>query len=134
MSRKEEINRVLFNLYNLGFDADEAGKLRGIAMTLSRWCEHEANGDIERDEQTGKTYRVFNLNSHHSTVRRYPTADREMGALKRLEKIMGKHPELGYYYQTDPRGASLYIYRKISLACMGATIDCCYSSIGIAVY
>lgn len=132
MSRKEEINRVLFNLYNLGFDADEASKLRGIAMTLSRWCAAECNGDITRGED-GQCYRQYghNTNGPFLTVK---CADRETGALKRLEKIMEKHPELGYFYQTDPRGASLYIYHKDAIEKLICKIDCCYSSIGIAVY
>lgn len=92
-----------------GISYDDAFKLRRIAMTLHRWHELECgidNGSVERDEITGKTYRYNAM-----TCKRYPTADRETGAIKRLAKIMDRYPDLRSYIQGDPRGASLYILR-----------------------
>jgi hypothetical protein len=48
--------------------------------------------------------------------RRWPVADREKGAIKRLEKTMSERnarndAPLSYYLQTDPRGEALYILR-----------------------
>lgn len=81
-------------------------------MTLQRWGEHECNGEIERDEETGKPYAVSRAYTQGSgDYKRWPTADREAGALNRLAKIMTKHPELWAYHQSDPRGCQLYIGR-----------------------
>lgn len=107
-------------------------------MTLHRWYELECgdgNGYIERDETTGKPYYV-NCNSRYFGANdpraRWPIPDREKGAIRRLDKIMARYPELAYYLQTDPRGASLYLYDPAQLN--GGDIDWCYIDIGTAVY
>ena len=108
----------------------DAWALRRIAMALHRWHELECgteNGAIERDDTTGKAYcRDAN------TGKRYPTPDRETGALKRLKAIMAKYPTLQAYVQGDPRGASLYILRPGDVP-DGCDVDSYYSR-GIAVY
>lgn len=96
-------------LERAGISYADAVQLRRISMTLHRWHELECGTDtgaVERDEQTGKTYW---LNAH--TGKRWPCADRETGALKRLAKIMANYPTLTHYVQGDPRGAALYILR-----------------------
>lgn len=101
-----------------------------IAMQLHRWHELECgteNGAIERDETTGKAYWVNAMSG-----RRYPAADRETGALKRLAAIMAKYAPLSYYVQGDPRGASLYILRPGDVPA-GEAVDSYYSR-GLAVY
>jgi hypothetical protein len=65
-------------------------------------------------------------------LRYEPIADRERGAKKRLAKIMAKYPTMGYYIQTDPRGAALYILTAEQLS-SGRPIDQIYNR-GIAVY
>ena len=109
---------------------EDAYALRRIAMTLHRWSELECGtegGAVERDEQTGKTYWVSAWNS-----RRYPTPDRETGALKRLDAIMKKYPGLSYYVQGDPRGAALHILRPGDVP-EGQNAESYYSR-GVAVY
>jgi len=155
MTRKEAIRQTqqADTLRSLGFTTDEAEQLRRISMTLQRWHEREcgtAHGCIERDETTGRT---FWLNS--MTGRRYPTPDRETGALKRLRGIVRDRnqralavvPEadtlsedianafdysVTAYIQTDPRGCALYILRPGDVP-DGADQDAYYSR-GIAVY
>ena len=131
-STYEMINR----LNNLGFTFEEALKLRRISITLSRWAEAECNGEIQRDEQTGKPRRYYGQCMDHS----YPCADREKGALKRLEKIVEgrnqreRHTSTGIvsaYHQTDPRGCSLYIIKQDDLS--GLPIDQVYNR-GVAVF
>lgn len=125
----EMLNRV----QRRGLSLDDALTVRRISMTLHRWYELECgdgNGYIERDETTGKPYMVHYPHSGKSY--RVRVADRERGAIRRLDKIMARYPELAYYLQTDPRGASVYLYRPEDLA--GREIDCCYSSVGTAVY
>ena len=119
MNRREaqRQTRLENTLLSLGFTTEEAYKLRRISMTLSRWYELEcgtAQGCIERDETTGKPYMITERGT------RYPVADRETGAVKRLTAIIharnirqprAEDPLMSYYLQTDPRGAALYILR-----------------------
>jgi len=122
-----------------GISLDDALALRRISMTLQRWYELEC-GDgndycswgIERDETTDKPYMV--MYPHTGKSYRTAIADREKGALRRLYRIMARYPELAAYVQTDPRGVSLYIYRKDDPMLQGSTVDCCYSSIGTVIY
>ncbi len=96
-------------LMQIGISYDDAYALRRISMTLHSWFEGECgtgNGGIVRDEVTGKP---FWLNSY--SMQRTPIADREAGAMKRLNAIMARYPALSYHVQGDPRGASLYILR-----------------------
>ena len=130
----EMLNRV----QRRGLSLDDALAVRRIAMTLTRWYELECgdgNGYIERGETTGKPYYV-NCNSRYLSPNdpraRHVIADRERGAIRRLDKIMARYPSLRYYLQTDPRGASLYLYDPAQLN--GRDVDCCYSSVGTAVY
>lgn len=129
----------------LGFTMDESATLRRISHTLRRWHELECgvdSGVIERDDATGRPYWVGSM-----TGVRYPVADRERGALRRLGRIIGHrntrvwaasdahavhvhavHP----YIQPDPRGASLYILRPGDVP-EGADPASCYTR-GICVY
>ena len=129
---------MLTRVQRRGLSLDDALAVRRISMTLHRWYELECgdgNGYIERDETTGKPYYV-NCNSRYLGANdlraRHVIADRERGAIRRLDKIMARYPGLRYYIQTDPRGASLYLYDPAQLD--GRAIDCCYSDIGTAVY
>lgn len=121
-----------------GVSMDDAHKLRRISMTLRRWYELECgdgNGYIERDEKTGVP-RYFNCNARFLSPND-PRAwrvipDRETGAIKRLDKIMGQYPSLKTYIQGDPRGCALYILRPNDIP-QGENVDSCYSR-GIPVY
>lgn len=128
--------RLIDGLRGLGFSFDEACTLRRIEMTLHRWCELEcgdgndyASWSIERDEETDKPFRC--VYPHDGKNRRYAIADREKGALKRLDAIMAGHPELAAYYQTDPRGSALYIVKRSDVP-DGKPIDQFYTR-GLAV-
>ena len=121
----------MFNaLQQNGIDRNDIHALRRISMQLHRWHELECGvdgGGVERDEQTGK---VTWYNAY--TGKRTPYADRETGALKRLQAVMAKYPKLGHYVQTDPRGCALYILRPGDVPA-GQDADAYYSR-GIAVY
>ena len=116
-------------LVSAGIHYGDAEKLRRIAMTLHRWFEMECGtgeGCIERDEETGKTYWLNAI-----TGNRHATPDRETGAMNRLSGIMENYPALGYYIQSDPRGAPLYILRPGDVP-KGEDADCYYNR-GIVV-
>lgn len=144
MTTKHEILRQLRQketLQGLGFTQSEAESLRRISMTLQRWYELECGteaGHIERDEETGKPYMVTDFGKH---CRRYIVADRETGAIKRLQGIINarnirqsraEDPLLSYYLQTDPRGAALYILRPQDVP--AGESPAAYYSRGICVY
>ena len=128
-------------LVRLGFTLEEIYTLRRINSTLRAWNEREANGEIERDEQTGKPMRVWET----PTGAKYPAEgpyfkrhsytipDREKGALERWRKIMAGHKTLWHYYQTDCRGCAVWIGNQHGRK-TGVDLDSCYSSQGIAVY
>lgn len=128
MNKRERENRdyMYRALESLGLTWEECETLRRCSMTLHRWAERECNGQIERDEKTGKVYSVNTFSG-----RRWPTADRETGALKRAAAILKAH-NLTIYHQGDPRGASLYVLRPLDIK-DGADVDSCYTR-GIAVY
>ena len=144
MTTKREILRQLRQqetLQGLGFTDTEANQLRRISMTLQRWYELECGteaGHIERNEETGKPYMVTEWKGNR---RRYPVADRETGAIKRLQGIINARnirqpraddPLLSYYLQTDPRGAALYILRPQDVP--AGESPAAYYSRGICVY
>ena len=142
MTRKE-IERIVRQeqvLVSLGFTTEEAYKLRRISMTLQRWFEHECNGEIQRDEVSRKPYYDFCIPGEGRTRSSHPIADREKGALKRLEKIVARvnsernesDGDISSYIQRDPRGAALYIIRPGDVPA-GANVDSYYSR-GICVY
>ena len=128
-------HEMLSRLENAGISYDDAFALRRVSMTLHRWHELECGiGDtvtwyVERAGANGDG-KPFMCNAN--TGRRYPTPDRETGALKRLAAIMARYPGMAAYVQGDPRGAALYILRAGDVP-EGKDVDAYYSR-GIAVY
>jgi len=99
-------------------------------MTLHRWAEHECNGTIQRDEETGIPYWY----SSYTCRKLGRVPDREAGAMRRLNKLMASHPDMRVYVQGDPRGCMLYLYRAADMDRRpGMDIASVYSSIGIPV-
>jgi len=135
-----ETHNMLSRLERMGISTDDALALRRISMTLHRWHELECGDSndfsswgIERDETTGKPFMVSRPHTSNK-VFRHSIADRETGALKRLDKLMERYPELAAYVQGDPRGAALYVYRKDAPMLADCSIESVYSSIGCAIY
>ena len=88
-----------------------------IERTLHRWYELECGTDqgcIEQDEKSGKWELVQEFNGKHF---RRPVANREAGAKRRLAKLIKPYAETcAAYFQTDPRGAALYLYNPRKFA------------------
>ena len=131
-TKKQSIARFYANAAAHDLSMDEADALRRIEMTFHRWAELECGNDsghIERDEKTGKPM-FFNARARyvdpHDPRARCSIPDREAGALRRLGKLMARHPELVAYHQGDPRGCALYILRKSDIPA-GAQLDAIYS-------
>ena len=126
-------NHVVGSLVRLGIDPDDAASLIRASRRLSRFAELECNGEIQRDEFTGAPYYY----SAYSGKRLGRARDTESAALKKVNNIMVKYPDLFFYHQGDPRGAALYIGKKADLkrwGDRGIEIDSVYSTIGVAVY
>lgn len=127
MSTQKQKFQLFSQLRDLGFTYEEAAALRRISMTLSRWSVAECNGEIERNEATGKYERVSQAWINGSTGKRtaWPIADREAGALRRMRAIVAARnvreteggPVLAYH-QADPRGCALYLVRLSELPAM----------------
>lgn len=135
MSTQKAKFELFQRLQNLGFTYEEAVQLRRIEMTLQRWGELECGNDngrasycVNRDEVTGKPY--MEIHPYSGPMRRYPVADREAGALRRLSSIVeGRNNRLrsfdarrcsfmGHvfaYHQGDPRGCALYLLTRAQL-------------------
>jgi len=130
------------SMAKLGFTAQEADTLRLAQLTLHRWAERECNGEVERDEETGKTYCYRGSYVQANDPRRKRRVrDLETGALKRAHKIVsdrntrewvgygGKISEmpglLHLYHQTDPRGVALYLVTNEQLG--GHALDAAYN-------
>jgi hypothetical protein len=97
---------------NLSWNA--ANTLRRASLTLSRWGELECGDSndyqsfsLERDEVTERPYMVIRPYDSNK-VQRYPVADRESGAIKRVARLCNDSG-LFYFHQTDPRGVALYV-------------------------
>ena len=158
MNKTETLRRFKLDHYlisALGFTADEVASLRRINSTLQRWHELECgtdNGVVERDDATGKPFWVSYTRRYlgaNDARMRSPVADREAGALRRLEKIMRDVNErrfigdaastldshcddLTTYIQSDPRGAALYILRPGDVP-EGLKPEACYTR-GVCVF
>ena len=114
----------------LGVNSDDFKTLRRISMTLRRWYENECSGTIQRDGDDGEGLPYWY--SSHTCRRLYRAPDRERGAVKRLQKIMARYPDLVHYLQTDPRGCSLYLIPREKAE--GRDLDAIYSARGYPVY
>ena len=129
MARENKYTRTadfFERMARLGISSEHADILRRAQITLNTWNTRECNGEVERDETTGKTYTI----SQHSG-RRYRTRDNETGALRRVDAVMAHYPELLAYHQGDPRGCALYVVKKSDVP-DGADIGAYYSR-GFAV-
>lgn len=110
---------LMLHLARAGINATfaQAETLRRAERTLHRWYELEcgdgnnfASWAIERDDNgDGPPFLV--TYPHDGKPRRVRIADREAGAKRRVAKVAA---ELGLHvqYQTDPRGAALYVSRE----------------------
>jgi len=157
MTKKEALRQTAQEntLISLGFTRDEAEALRRISMTLHRWHELECGtdnaclvrgrwdneaGEFIYDDDGQPYYEFAGSSGRHRYAR---TPDRETGAKKRLDAILNARNKravapgssqtaLGYYIQTDPRGAALYILRPGDVP-EGQDVNSYYSR-GIVVY
>ena len=133
MTKKEtlRVSELYYRLSEHGFTFDEMETLRKASLQLHRWSERECNGEVERFEN-GLAYCRYGRNGEYITRAR----DMESAAKRHIDRILANHSGWAWYYQTDPRGCSVYLYRVDDpiLAYGGVSIESCYNSIGIAIY
>lgn len=140
MTTKRDLSLIHLSrrLDTLGISLTDQNRLRLIELTLSRWaerlCGDEHGNAVERDEVSGKMFASYE--GQDGKRHRYVIADKERGALKRLDAIMARYPDLWYYHQTDPRGCALYVGKKAYLKEKfgeNVHVSNVYSSAGVAV-
>jgi hypothetical protein len=138
---REEMQYMLDSLRRAGIESEDLQPLRRISMTLHRWFELECgmgndrvSESVEHDEVTDKPYkRIQYMGAGNEWIdQRYPIADREKGAIARLDVLRVKYPALVFYVQTDPRGCALYAVPVSSIR-EGENISSIYNR-GIAIY
>jgi hypothetical protein len=125
---KREAQRYAFlseALWSHGLKQEEIDTLLRCSKTLHTWAEHECNGVIQRDDETGKPYWYSVMGKRYGAA-----PDREAGALRRADNIAEAHG-LTIYHQGDPRGCCLYLLRPGDVP-TGSDPGSCYSR-GIAV-
>jgi hypothetical protein len=144
-SKRARAYRFYRALEDMGFTSSESETLRLAQMTLHRWAERECNGEVERDDETNKTYSVWD---NGRTLSRVRCPDRETGALRRIKDVLTARNErifglvgddgqlvpqgdISFYHQTDPRGCALYLIRPGDVS-PGADVRSCYTN-GFAV-
>ena len=131
-SERLRITELYYRMSEHGFSFEEMETIRKASLQLHRWSERECNEDIERRED-GKVYLTVHPMSGKPWS--YPIRDMESAAKRRIEAILANHPGWAWYYQTDPRGCSVYLYQPERMMLLGAwPIESCYNSIGIAIY
>lgn len=137
--KAERYQHLCRAMEGLGFTTGEVDALLKIERTLGNWAIAECNGEIQRDEETGKPYRHWETVRHtfpdgkrvSTTVpRKTMIADRETPALARAKALI-ESKGLRFYNQGDPRGCSVYIVRPEDVP-EGKDIGAYYSR-GIAV-
>ena len=133
MTKKEalRITELYYRMSEHGFSFEEMETIRKASNALHRWSERECNEDIERRED-GRVYLTIHPMSGKSWS--YPIRDMESAAKRRIDAILYMHPGWAWYYQTDPRGVSVYLYRSNDERLSQYPIESIYSSIGIAIY
>ena len=132
MTKKEalRITELIYRLCEHGFPDAEVEAMRRVSHTLTRWSERECNEDIERRD--GKVYLTVHPMSGKPWS--YPIRDMETAATKRINAILANHPGWAWYYQADPRGCAVYLYRADHALLSQYPIESCYNSIGIPIY
>lgn len=117
MTAKEKTQKIqnLLERNSIKLPFNQVNVLRRAELTLQRWGESECGNSnsycswcIERDEKTGKAYRVTVYHKPGIDIRRERVADRETSTLKRVKAICDK-AGLIFYHQPDPRGCTLYV-------------------------
>lgn len=117
-------------------------QLRQLERGLHRWSEMECEGELQRDDETGKVYKYRKSRFGDFTENPFPIPDTEADMLASARK-QAKRFGLEVYHQSDPRGCQLWLYteaelnerleRSEILRQPGMGISACYNSVGTAV-
>lgn len=107
--------------------------------TLNRWAERECNGEIERDEPCerwplGRPRQMLNDQWGSPTVPGHYVPDRAAAAMRRAKSVLAGKPDLAIYWQTDPRGAQIYLYSRSECLARGGDISGLYATLGTACF
>ena len=98
---------------------------------LHTWAERECNGEIERDEPSDRwplgRPRRFAETMRGERLDLGYVPDYAAAAMRKIVRRLSAYKGLAVYWQTDPRGCQVYIYRPTD--CYGRDISTCYNSV-----
>nr|BAR36818.1 hypothetical protein [uncultured Mediterranean phage uvMED] len=105
---------------------------------LHVWAEHECNGIIQRDEPTdkwplGRPRRFALLDQPCGPVDCGYVPDSAAGAMRRAKQALAGSG-LMIYWQTDPRGCQVYVYKPEECLARGGDISGLYYTIGVPCF
>ncbi len=104
-------------------------KLREVERTLHYWGVAECNNQIQtHDDESFHLYRLDRWGSY--TIHSKQIPDQKDLALREARRIADRYGLL-VYYQSDPRGCSLYVYRPEALK--GSNIRSVYPTQALAI-
>jgi len=131
-----------FAIKKLGLSAYRWNQLRRAEMALHAWAEKECNGEIQREDESGRPRRYGLSQYGDFTERGEFIPDSEAHYLKEAKRH-AKAAGLMIYHQGDCRGCSLYLYKQSDLDDAmarkelyrrpGMGIEALYNTIGTAV-
>ena len=131
-----------FAIQKLGLSAYRWNQLRRAEMALHSWAEKECNGEIQREDESGRPRLYYRSRYGVFTERGGFIVDSEAHYLKEAKRH-AKAAGLKIYHQGDCRGCSLYLYKQSDLdqalardeiyRRKGMGISALYNSIGTAV-
>lgn len=131
-----------FAINKLGLTGYRWNQLRRAEMALHSWAEQECNGEIQREDESGRPRRYRRSQYGDFTERGGFIVDSEAHYLKEAKRH-AKAAGFQVYHQSDCRGCSLYIYKQSDLdeavardeiyRRPGMGIGSLYSSIGTAI-
>jgi hypothetical protein len=107
--------------------------------TLSRWAERECNGEVQRDEPSdrwplGRPRRMLLDRWESPTIPGPYISDHAAAAMRRAKSVLVGKPDLMIYWQTDPRGAQIYLYLRSECLARGGDISGLYATLGTACF
>ena len=120
-TKQERIARLYANCTAAGLEIHETTALMAAERALSAWAVRECNGEIQRDEETGKPYRRNPDRDTSNTPREY-IRDGEAAAMRKATAAAANVIAAGcvLYRQGDPRGCALHLVRPSDIPEGGA--------------
>ena len=137
-TKKEHLDNLRRQLP--GFTISDIKDLQRLQERLHKWDERECGGcnpnwSEEIQDIEDKPHLCLSIKHHNYSDTKTEIVIRNVGyeVYKSINFLLEKYPEWSFYHQSDPRGVSVYLYKKENLK-DGERIQEVYSGIGVCVY